>query len=120
MTGISRQDAPVAVEGAGVELRMRDIGGDMTTAFVRMAGGADLRPALKGLPGDLCQCPHWGYLLSGRLKMHTSDGSEVYEAGQSFYWPPGHAPEALEECEYVDFSPTREFGAVIDHVTSQR
>jgi hypothetical protein len=119
MTGISRPQALVAIEGPGVELRMRDVGGDMTTAFVRMAAGTDLRAALKGLPGDLCQCPHWGYLLSGRLKMHTSHGAETYEAGQSFYWPPGHAPEALEDCEYVDFSPTRAFGAVIDHIKSQ-
>ena len=25
----------------------------------------------------------------------------VYEAGQVFYWGPGHAPEALEDAEYV-------------------
>jgi hypothetical protein len=56
----------------------------MTTAFVRLPKGADLRPALKGLPGDLCQCPHWGYLIKGRLKMWRKDGEDVYEAGQSF------------------------------------
>lgn len=61
MTGISRLNAPVAIKGPGVELRIREVGGDMTAAFVRVAGGTDLRPALKGLPGDLCQCPHWGY-----------------------------------------------------------
>jgi hypothetical protein len=77
MTGISRQEAPVAIEGAGVELRMRDIGGGMTTAFVRLAGGTDLRPALMGLPDDLCQCPHWGHLLSGRLKMHQRRGGDL-------------------------------------------
>jgi hypothetical protein len=119
MTGISRPQAPVAIEVPGVELRMREVGGDMTTAFVRLAAGTDMRPALKGLAGDLCQCPHWGYLLSGRLKMHTSDGAETYEAGQSFYWAPGHAPEALEDSEYVDFSPSQELAAVIDHVKSQ-
>jgi hypothetical protein len=119
MTGISRQDAPAAVEGPGVELRMREAGGGMTAAFVQLAAGTDLRPALKGLPGDLCQCPHWGHLLSGRLRMHTGNGTETYQAGQSFYWAPGHAPEALEDCEYVDFSPSREFAAVISHITSQ-
>lgn len=119
MTGISRPEAPVAIEGPGVELRMREVGGGMTAAFVRVAAGADLRPALKGLPGDLCQCPHWGHLLSGRLTMHTGNGAETYQAGQSFYWAPGHAPEALEDCEYVDFSPSREFAAVINHIRSQ-
>ena len=29
----------------------------------------------------------------------TSDGTEIYQAGQSFYWAPGQAPEALEDCE---------------------
>ncbi|MFI1286524.1 hypothetical protein ACH4U5_38220 [Streptomyces sp. NPDC020858] len=60
-----------------------------------------------------------GYMLKGRLKMVTKDGEEVYEAGQAFYWPPGHAPVALEDCEYVDFSPTDDFTAVINHITSQ-
>ena len=119
ITGFAREDVPVAIEGGGVELRMREVGGGMTTAFVRLPEGADLGPALKGMPDDLCQCPHWGYLLKGRLKMRTKQGEEVYEAGQAFYWSPGHAPVALEDTEYVDFSPTAEFQQVIDHIKSQ-
>jgi hypothetical protein len=119
MKAISRAEAPVAIEGDGVELRMQKLGGGMTTAFVRVPKGADFRPALAGLPDDLCQCPHWGYLLKGRVKMHTRDVEEVYEAGQAFYWAPGHAPEALEDSEYVDFSPTDEFNHVIDHLKAQ-
>ena len=57
-------------------------------------------------------------MLKGRVRMHTENGAQVYEAGQSFYWAPGHAPEALEDSEYVDFSPTDEFNHVIDHITS--
>jgi hypothetical protein len=119
MTATTRSEAPIAIEGNGVEFRMQDIGGDMATAFVHLPKGADLGPALKGLPDDLCQCPHWGYLLKGRLKMRTKTGEEVYEAGQAFYWPAGHAPVALEDCDYVDFSPSKELGEVIDHVKSQ-
>lgn len=26
---------------------------------------------------------------------------------QAFYWPPGHTPDALEDCEYVDLSPNK-------------
>ena len=119
MKAIAREEAPVEIEGDGVELRMKEIGGDMTTAFVRLPAGADLGPALVGQPDDLCQCPHWGYLLKGRVKMRTKEGEEVYEAGQAFYWAPGHAPQALEDSEYVDFSPTKEIREVIDHVKSQ-
>jgi hypothetical protein len=49
--------------------------------------------------------------------MRTPHGDEVYEAGQVFYWPPGHAPYAIEDCEYVDFSPTEDFRAVIRHIS---
>ncbi|MGF1425759.1 hypothetical protein [Kitasatospora sp. LaBMicrA B282] len=119
MTATKRDDAPIAIEGNGVELRMQDIGGDMTTAFVHLPEGADLGPALVGLPDDLCQCPHWGYLLKGRLKMRTRTGDEIYQAGEAFYWPPGHVPVALEDCDYVDFSPSKEFNEVIDHVKSR-
>jgi hypothetical protein len=120
MTATTRESTPVAIESDGVELRKTEIGGDMTVAFVHLPAGADLGPALVGLPADLCPCPHWGYLLSGRMEMRTKDGADVYEAGQAFYWSPGHAPVALEDTEYVDFSPTNEFDAVIRHITAPR
>ena len=119
MNAITRAQAPVAIEGDGVEFRKQEIGGGMSAAFVRLPKGADLRPALAGLPDDLCPCPHWGYVLSCRVRMHTADGSEDYEAGQAFYWAAGHAPEALEDVDYVDFSPTDELDHVIAHITSQ-
>ncbi|QKW08381.1 hypothetical protein HUT18_20410 [Streptomyces sp. NA04227] len=116
MTAATREQTPVVIEGGGVELRRQSIGPDVSVAFARLPKGTDMRPALAGLPDDMCPCPHWGYLFKGRLKMHRADGEEIYEAGQAFYWEPGHAPEALEDCEYVDFSPTMQFNEVIDHV----
>ena len=53
------------------------------------------------------------------LRMHTSDGHHDYGAGQAFYWSPGHAPEALEDCEYIDFSPSAELARVVEHIRSQ-
>jgi hypothetical protein len=118
MRTISRQDVPIAIEGDGVELRMREEG-DLTVSFVRLRGGVNLVPALKGLPDDLCPCPHWGYMLKGRVRMHTKHGPRDFEAGQPFYWAPGHAPEALEDAEYVDFSPTKQFRQLIDHIAQR-
>lgn len=118
MKAITRTEAPVAIEGDGVEFRKQPIGGGMSASFVRLPAGADLRPAVVGLPDDLCPCPHWGYVLAGRVRMHTRDGAEDYAAGQAFYWAAGHAPEALEDVEYVDFSPTDELDRVIDHITA--
>ncbi|THA78449.1 hypothetical protein E6R60_06110 [Streptomyces sp. A0642] len=57
--------------------------------------------------------------VKGRLKTRTKRGDDVYEAGQTFSWAPGHAPEALENCEYLDFSPTKEFNEVVHHIKAQ-
>jgi hypothetical protein len=116
MPALNPQDTPVVIKDDNVELRMAEVG-DLSVSFIRLSEGVDLGPALVGLPDDLCPSPHWGYMLKGRLRMRTSIGDEIYEAGQAFYWPPGHAPVALEDCEYVDFSPTEEFAEVIRHIT---
>lgn len=46
----------------------------------------------------------------------TTAGEETCEAGQAFCRAPGHAPEALEDCEYGDFWPTERFTEVLDRV----
>ncbi|MEU5885918.1 hypothetical protein ABZ835_03650 [Streptomyces sp. NPDC047461] len=119
MTSATRNDIPVAIEGNGVELRTMPIGGGMSVGYIHLPQGADMGPAFKGLTDDACQCPHWGYLLKGRLRMRTAEGSETYEAGQAYYWAPGHVPEALEDCDFVEFSPTEDFEPVITHLRSQ-
>ena len=55
-------------------------------------------------------------MISGSLVMHTPAGDERYSAGDAFYWPPGHAPEALEDCEYVDVSPSEGLERVVRHL----
>ena len=118
MEAFTREMMSVAFEGGGVEVRTEEAG-EMTVGLFRLPGGTDMRPLLHGLEGDLCQCPHWGYMLKGTLRMHTPNGPKDYKAGQAVYWAPGHAPEALEDVEYVDFSPTQELNAVLDHVKQQ-
>ena len=108
-------DLPSVISNGALQVRGADHDG-MTIAHFQLPAGADLRPALAGLPGDLCQCPHWGYMLKGRVRMHTADGTHDYVAGQVFYWAPGHAPEALEDSEYVDFSPSADLARVVEHI----
>ncbi|CAN5418412.1 hypothetical protein BH24ACT12_BH24ACT12_16320 [soil metagenome] len=115
MRVINRTDLPMAIEGVGLEFRL-DRAGEQSISWARLPAGTDLRPGLAGLPGDLCPCPHWGYMISGRLVMHGKDGDTTYEAGQAFYWAPGHAPEALEDCEYVDVSPSDGLDRVVEHL----
>jgi hypothetical protein len=115
MRTIDRGAMQVRIQADGIDFRTQEIGGQ-TMAWVVLPEGADLSGALAGLPGDACPCPHWGFMIRGRLRMRTADGSEDYEAGQAFYWGPGHVPVALEECEYIDVSPTAELEHVLEHV----
>jgi len=77
-----------------------------TVNFVEFRQDIDGTPLLKGLPDDRCQCPHWGYVVKGKMTMRFADREEVYEAGDAFYAPPGHAPVRHEPgTEIVQFSP---------------
>ena len=116
MQSMSMNDLDVRVQGNGVDFRTKPVG-DLTMGWVKLDKGVDLSGATVGLPDDLCQCPHWGYVIKGKVRMKTKGGSQDFSAGQAFYWGPGHAPEALEDSEYVDFSPTAELEKVITHLT---
>jgi hypothetical protein len=82
---------------------------DYTVNFVTFREDLDHTPLLKGLPDDRCQCPHWGYVLKGRLAYRFADHDEVFESGDAFYLPPGHIPVQNEPgSEILQFSPTQE------------
>ena len=80
--------------------------------FVTITQSHDLAPMLAGLPTGKCTCPHWGYVLKGKVIVRYDDHEEVLEAGDAFYMAPGHAPEAEEGTELIQFSPADELAAV--------
>ncbi|MEN3281763.1 MAG: hypothetical protein V7607_2903 [Solirubrobacteraceae bacterium] len=83
--------------------------GEYTVNFVTFREDIDLTPLLAGLPDQQCQCPHWGYVLKGRMTFRFGDREEVFEAGDAFYAPPGHVPVHNEPgSEYLQFSPADE------------
>jgi hypothetical protein len=79
-----------------------------TVSFVTVRQHLDLAPLLKGLPDDLCHRPHWGYMFKGKQTVRCKDHEEVFEAGDAFYRPPGHAPAAAAGSEFLIMSPTDE------------
>ncbi len=80
-----------------------------TVNFVSFRQDIDATPLLKGLPDARCQCPHWGYVIKGRMTMRFGDREEVFEAGDAWYAPPGHVPVQHEpDTEIVQFSPTQD------------
>ena len=111
MPKVSMESA-AQVEDHGVVVdRHEDVDG-YTINFVSFRQDIDATPLLKGLPGDSCDCPHWGYVVKGRLTYRFADHEEVFEAGDAFYLPPGHIPLADAGSELVQFSPSEELRAV--------
>src|SRR5215203_156988 len=104
----SKEDLPLACEGDGVVSRQAEWG-EMNVALETFPAGLDSAPLFKGLPDDRCQCPHWGYVLKGRMRIKYKDHEEVIEAGDAYYMAPGHLPLIEEDTEVVEFSPMGEY-----------
>ena len=58
----TREEFPILFGTDAAGIRGADWGG-VRTAIVAIPAGVDTSPLLKGLPGDRCPCPHWGYVL---------------------------------------------------------
>ena len=82
-----------------------------------LSAGVDSTPLFMGLEGNLCQSPHWGYVISGALT--TTDAAGVQESvstNELFYWPAGHNVKVDADAEIVMFSPQHEHSEVINHM----
>ena len=120
---IAKQDIPVRIDVPGAIARQKTGFGDaagygtISGEYFSLGAGTDITPLLQGLENDLCQSPHWGYVLQGALTVTYADGSsEALNGGDLFYWPPGHTVKVGEDAEVILFSPQHEHSAVIDHM----
>ena len=120
---IAKEHVDVQMEIPGAVLRQQmDFGdasgcGMMSGEYFSLAAGVDTTPLFQGLHGNLCQCPHWGFVLRGRITTTDADGAhETVNANDLFYWPPGHNVKVDEDAEIVMFSPQREHSHVIGHM----
>ncbi|HEV8088253.1 MAG TPA: cupin domain-containing protein [Actinomycetota bacterium] len=106
MATVSKETAREVMAVEGYEGRSEDLGG-YTVAYETFTSDQDPAPLFAGLPGDHCQCPHWGTVVSGELTYRYSDGtSDTAKAGESYYARPGHLPLFTAGTETIEFSPT--------------
>lgn len=120
---IARQDVDVQLELPGAVMRQHknfgDAGGyrEISGEYFSLAAGVDTTPLFQGLQDNLCQCPHWGYVLKGIVTTTNADGEqETVRSGDLFYWPPGHNVRVDSDAELIMFSPQHEHSEVIDHM----
>jgi hypothetical protein len=115
MAKTSKQHASTVHEAPGYEGRFEDLGG-YCVAFESCTEDADLAPLFAGLPDDRCQCPHWGFVVRGRLTFRYAGGEETVAAGEAYFARPGHTPVLHAGTEVVEFSPTAELERTLDVV----
>jgi hypothetical protein len=116
-------EVDVKMEIPGAVIRQRtgfgDVSGFDTISgeYFTLSEGVDTTPLFEGLEGDLCQCPHWGFVLRGRLTTTDAGGAqETVAKNDLFYWPPGHNVRVDADAEIVMFSPQDKHTQVIDHM----
>ena len=117
MPKASRETASESVSLEGYEGHFEHFDGGYSVGFERYSADADLAPLFEGLPDDRCQCPHWGYVVRGKLTFAFADGhEETYETGDAYYAPPGHTPRLYAGSEVVEFHPTAELARTMEVV----
>ncbi len=98
-----REDIPLVFQAGSYYSRQIEWG-EMDGGFWAFPAGFDSTQLFQGLPHG-CECPHWGYLLKGRMRVKYADHEEVVTAGEAYFLEPGHLPIMEEDCEMVEFSP---------------
>jgi hypothetical protein len=103
---VAKDDVPVVAMGPAEAqcVRFGDFLIEIARAPAGFPPGGDA--AWKGLPDNLCHCPHWGYLMRGKARVRLADGGEfMIEAGDLYHVPAGHRLYAVEDFELIEFNP---------------
>jgi len=111
----TRNDLPIAFQDG--KSYSRDIEwGNMNVAWEGWESGMDATPMFTGLPDNRCQCPHWGFLIRGQMRIKYADHEEMISAGDVYYLAPGHIPVIEEDVELIEFSPKGEYQKTMEVV----
>lgn len=123
---VVKDDVDVRMDIPGARIRQKKGFGTVkgfdaiSAEYFTLAAGVDTTPLFVGLEGDQCQCPHWGFVLSGRLTTTDASGrTETVARNDLFHWPPGHNVRVDEDAEIIMFSPQHEHSVVIDHMIAK-
>jgi hypothetical protein len=120
---VAKDNVDVRMEIPGAVIRQRmDFGvasgaSSISGEYFTLSAGVDTTPLFQGLAGDMCQCPHWGFVIRGQITTTDAIGvQETVKTNDLFYWPPGHNVKVDADAEIIMFSPQHEHSQVINHM----
>jgi hypothetical protein len=115
----SFETMPLEMELGDIRIQAFE-GGDVYTRWIDLPAGTDFTPLFVGLPGDLCQSAHWGYIEEGSITVRYANGEEeTSRAGDVFYWRAGHTGWTDTGVKFLELSPTADIMPVLDHLSKQ-
>jgi len=104
----SRAEMETTIDEPGLRIH-EAVWDDTHVSFEIFREELDTTPLHEGLPDNRCQCPHWGYVLKGQVRILYSDHEETLRAGDAYYLPPGHHAIYAAGTETLEFSPNEPF-----------
>jgi hypothetical protein len=120
---VAKDNVDVKLEIPGAVIRQQAGFGDVSGftgisgEYFTLSAGVDTTPLFQGLEGNLCQCPHWGFVIRGQLTTTDANGvRETVTGNDLFFWPPGHNVKVDIDAEIIMFSPQEEHSKVINHM----
>ncbi len=106
-------DLPMLFESPGMSSRFAHWG-ELDVAVETQAAGRDATELFhRAFTDGRCPVPHWGYLISGRMRIKYADHEDVIAAGEAWYMAPGHIPVTEADVVNVVFTMAGEYEKVM-------
>ncbi|AWK71122.1 hypothetical protein CBI38_05575 [Rhodococcus oxybenzonivorans] len=95
--------------------------GDLEVGYTTTAGPRDCTEMYRagGLPGGVCMCPHYGYVLAGAITAcypNTGWEDEVVTVGEVYFFPAGHILKYTEPTTHLEFNPAYALQQLMDAI----
>jgi len=93
--------------------------GGMQIGLATVPVAIDCSVLYEDLPGAVCPCPHWGYVLEGAVTARYPGGEhadETARAGEVYYFPAGHVLAYEEPTKCLEMNPPEELETVMKAV----
>ena len=124
MTGSAKKHAaaiPVTMQAPAMIMRAQPDYGGMTVSFNELPKGTDITRCCRFPEHSSCHGPHGDYIGDGVPFIKYNNGEQdLLHTGDVFYSPPGHTGIAQEDVKLPDYSPSKEFNEVMEHIGKKR
>jgi hypothetical protein len=94
--------------------------GDLEIGYTVLSAPSSSQGLYEGLPGGLCNCPHYGYVFQGTVRCvypQSELEDEVAGPGEAYFFRPGHYLVYEEDhSEVLELNPADALEFLMDHI----